>query len=317
MSIIMNLNPLNADFRDELQHEIDKVGKEISKRTRAKFHGVQIIVDDVLDLNGKMLRPLFTIIAAHFGTYESEKMVKLAASIEILHMATLIHDDVIDESKFRRHRESVQSKYGKDMAVYSGDYLLAKTLSILDLETYDSKNVKRLVRAIEQICESELLQYQNRNHVTSFKNYLRIVAGKTAALFATSMYVGALESDCDARTARLLGRIGYELGVAFQIIDDILDFSEDASKIGKTVRNDLKKGYYTLPVIYALADEPESDLTEDEILLLIDKAKGIDRSRALARKYTKKAYKHIALLPDGVQKEAVHSMASFLLDRAY
>ncbi len=320
MSIILKINSMDPTLQNKLDSEIRIVRSTILKHTRTKYHAVRDIIEDVLDLNGKMLRPLFVLLAGHFGEYSSNKMVNLAASIEMLHMATLIHDDIVDDSKLRRHRESVQSKYGKDMAVYTGDFLLAKSLSILNAKDYEASHIERLAKGIERICEAELLQYQSRFKTMTFKNYLRIVSGKTAALFAISLYVGASESKCDDKLSNQLGRIGYELGIAFQIIDDILDFSEDHTNVGKSIKNDLKKGYFTLPVILALEDQKlniEDFSDAEELLNSINLDKGIEYSRIIAQKYTKKAFKRISKLPESVAKNVLEAVAKHMLDRNY
>ena len=302
-----------------LQNELDKVKVVIKAYSKTKFNGIKEVIEDVIDLNGKMLRPQMTVLAAQFGNYNSDKVVKLAAAIEMLHMATLIHDDIVDDSKLRRNRESAQSKYGKDMAVYAGDYLLSKSMSILNGKDYDADHMSKLAKAIERICESEMLQYNSKFHYMTVRNYLRIVSGKTAALFAMSMYAGASESECSEDFSKNLGHIGFDLGVAFQIIDDILDFSDDQEIVGKSVRNDLKKGYYTLPVIYAIQGEAANVLSysEDELMKLIIKNKSIEKSRVLAKKFTMRAYKRIDKLPDSVCKDAIENMAKALLDRSY
>ncbi|MDH8679142.1 polyprenyl synthetase family protein [Fusibacter bizertensis] len=319
MALTVQLNHVTPEIQQALQVELEKVRQTIQHFSKSKFSGIKEIVNDVIDLNGKMLRPTLTILSAHFGEYDSEKVVKLAASIEMLHMATLIHDDIIDDSKLRRNKESTQSKYGKDMAVYAGDYLLSKSLSMLNGKEYDADHMIKLAKAIELICESELLQFHSKFKYMTVKNYLRVVSGKTAALFAVSMYAGASESNCSEGLSKQLGKIGYELGVAFQIIDDILDYSDDQELVGKSTRNDLKKGYYTLPVIYAFQGESEKVLnhSEAELMKLVEKNNGIEKARVLARKYTKRAFKRIDSLPEGNYKEALESLAKALLDRKY
>lgn len=319
MALTVTLKHLSPELQQALQNEMEKVQQSLKLNVRSKFSGIRDVIDDVIDLNGKMLRPLLTIISAHFGSYQADKVVKLAASIEMLHMATLIHDDIVDDSKLRRNKESAQSKYGKDMAVYAGDFLLSKALTILNAKDYDTDHMVSLAKAIENICESELLQYHSKFHFMNVKNYLRVISGKTAALFAVSMYAGASESNCSEALSKKMGRIGYDIGIAFQIIDDILDFSDDQDHVGKTVRNDLKKGYYTLPVIYAIQGEHESVLnaSEGELLTLIQKNKGIEKARELAKKYTKRAFKRISELPANEYKVALESLANTLLNRSY
>ncbi|MDN5298630.1 MAG: hypothetical protein PWP51_1183 [Clostridiales bacterium] len=304
---------------DGVALEIEKVKKRIQNHSQAKFKEVQTIIDTILKLNGKMLRPQFLIVSANFGTYESERMVNLASAIELLHMATLVHDDIVDDAEIRRNQPSVQSKFGKDMAVYTGDYLLSKSLSVFKAKDYDNEIIAKLAKVIERICESELLQYFNRYHTMTVRNYLRVVSGKTAALFSLSMYLGAIESGCSETLANSLGKIGYEIGIAFQIIDDILDFSKDSATVGKTVQNDVKNGYYTLPVIYAFEGQQIAfgQLTQTDISMKIAEREGIEKSRILAKKYTDKAFQRIDKLPDVPYKALLRNMAEKMLVRVY
>ncbi len=307
------------DF-EEIKFEIEAVKSIILTHTQSKYQEVQYIIEDTLNLNGKMLRPILLIISAHFGeAYDSRRMTALASSIEMMHMATLIHDDIIDDSEMRRNNQSVQSKYGKDLAVYAGDHLLAKSLTVLKPEDYKHDQVALLGHAIEQICESELMQYFNRYHQMTVKNYLKVISGKTAALFAMSMYVGAIESGASQALANMFKKIGYEIGIAFQIIDDILDFDEKQSVVGKTVRNDLKKGYYTLPLIYAFENQSikPDEYTESELVEKINANKGIEKSRRLAKKYSQKAFSRINRLPKTKYQEMLNLLANDLLNRNY
>jgi heptaprenyl diphosphate synthase len=299
--------------------EIEKVKRRITAHSKAKFPEVQRIIDTILQLNGKMLRPQFLIMSAHFGTYDTERMVNLASAIELLHMATLVHDDIVDDAETRRNQPSVQSKFGKDMAVYTGDYLLSKSLTVFKAKDYEDEKITKLSKVIERICDSELLQYFNRYHTMSVRSYLRVVSGKTAALFSLSMYLGAVESGCSEALAQSLGKIGYEIGIAFQIIDDILDFSKDEKTVGKTVQNDFKNGYYTLPVIYAFEGQQVSfvELANEDISNRIAQKKGIEKSRALAKKYTDKAFQRIARLPETPYKALLRQMAENMLVRVY
>lgn len=316
----MNFDKVETGLNAFYEAELGTVRKHIKKHTNPKFKSIKKIIDDITDLNGKMLRPLSMIIAAQFGRYESDKVTRLAAAVEMLHMATLVHDDIIDDAAMRRHKPSVHSKYGKDLAVYAGDYLLSKALTAVNPSDYQSDHIKELARGIEKICESELIQYDHRYHLMNVKQYIRVVSGKTAALFAISMYVGASEAKASENEAKILGKIGYEIGMAFQIIDDILDFSTHDHVVGKTIGNDVKKGYYTLPVIYALEANKHlkvEALNEKQLMEWIYESKGIEKSRLLAHKYTERAYKKIASLHEGVAKEALLHLTHTLLDREY
>lgn len=317
MQIVNEISGLESTYKENLLKELEKVSKLLRSRAMPKYKGLKEVIIDVLGHDGKMMRPLLTIVSAQFGTYDSEKIVNVATGIEMLHMATLIHDDIIDDADTRRAEPSVQSKYGKDMAVYAGDYLLAKSLRTGTFNQHDPELVSKMSGAIEKICESELMQYQNRYKVMTLKNYLRVIAGKTAALFAMSMYGGAIEAKVETRMAKQLGRIGYEIGMAFQMIDDTLDFSQNAKLVGKTTENDLRKGYYTLPVIMAMQGEKKINFESVDLRALIDRNNGIEKAKQLAGKYTQRAFKRIDKLPECQSKIAVEAIANMLLKREY
>ncbi len=302
-----------------LVEELKRVKSNIRLQTHSKFVDVQAIIDDVIGNEGKMLRPFLVLLSAHFGQYDAEKIQKLAGAVEILHMATLVHDDIIDEAKLRRNMPSIQSKYGKDMAVYTGDYLLAKSINVLNDDRFDPNHVKQLSQAISKICESELMQYQNRFKALSIKNYLKVISGKTAALFAVSLYVGALESNCDEKLAKKLGRIGYEIGMAFQIIDDLLDFDENQQKVGKSTLSDFKNGYFTVPILFALKEKSVdlAEYTKEDLIDFVKVNHGLVSSKKLAKKYTKRAYMRIDSLEACEAKAVLRQFSEQLLERDY
>lgn len=284
----------------------------------------------VVDKGGKMLRPAFFILSSKFGDYEKDKMYNMAAAIEILHIATLIHDDIIDEAKLRRGSESIQSKYGKDFAVYAGDYLFSQCFLMLSKYKYKEENLKNLPKLISKICIGEMRQYNLRYCVdTNFKNYLKIISAKTAALFAISLSSGAVESNCDERLVKRLGKIGYCIGMAFQIIDDILDFTGDSAVLGKNAQKDLIRGYYTIPLIFAMQNDKgkyikeilnNTNFNEKDVKKLVELVKlngGIDKARELAKKYTAKVYSEISRLPECESKHVLQEISRRLLDRDY
>ncbi|MBU3091982.1 polyprenyl synthetase family protein [Clostridium sp. CM028] len=312
------------DIAEELK-SIQKIIKNNVKSSEKKFDEA---ISPLVDAGGKMLRPAFLLLAAKFGEYNCDKMYNLAAAIEMMHMATLVHDDIVDESKLRRGTETIQHKYSKEYAVYIGDFLFCQCFIMLSGFDYSTENLRDISKAISKICIGEIRQYNIRYaRNTSLKKYIKIISGKTAALFAISFYTGAKESNCSEKTSKLLGRVGYYIGMAFQIIDDSLDYSGDANKLGKNPQSDLIKGYYTLPLIYAMVGDKEnriatildnSSLSDEdvrEITILVNKYKGIDKAQNLANKYTKKAFDYIEKLPDCESKEIIKDITQKLLTR--
>lgn len=316
------------DSYPEIKKELEIVIDLMDENAYCKDKVIESSIKDMIHSNGKMIRPGFSIIAAKFGEYEEERTRVLAAVMEFFHMATLVHDDVIDDAKLRRGKETVQSKYGKDYAVYIGDYLFCICFKLL-ASTASLQSIQIDSKAMSRICLGEVEQLNSRfDKNVSVKNYLKRVSGKTAELFSLSLYIGAAESNCDKKLSRLFWNIGHNIGMAFQIIDDILDYVSDTNTLGKDSANDLKDGLYTLPLIYVLEKQPKELLTildkeiyEDEdiaaIFKLTHELGGIESARNLAKKYTDKAYKLIGQLPDNEYKSMLKEMSRVLLERAY
>ncbi|MCT4605123.1 MAG: polyprenyl synthetase family protein [Marinisporobacter sp.] len=314
----------------QIEEELTNVNEIIKKNIKCREKFFETSIGDMVDRGGKMLRPAFLLLAGKFGDYDKKKSHNLAAVIEMLHMATLVHDDIIDDSKLRRGYETIQYKYGKEYAVYTGDFLFCQCLMMLSEYEYTMENMKEISKVISKICMGEVKQYHLRYaRNMNIRNYLRIVSGKTAALFALSFYIGAKESGCNNRVSKSLGRIGYHIGMAFQIIDDLLDYKGNTQTLGKNAQKDLKRGYYTLPLIYALENDQENRIAQrlkepslseeavNEIVELVKENKGIERAKKVANRYTKKAFDQINKLPDCESKAIIYEVVEGLLKRDY
>lgn len=307
---------------------LDEVHELILHSTTDADEFISEAVSSAVSASGKMLRPAFLIIAAEFGQYDRSAILRLAAVTEMLHIATLVHDDIIDEAKLRRGVESVQSKYGKDSAVFIGDYLFAKCFALIANDRYKN-SLDKLANAILKICRGELKQYRFRYmYDVNILNYLKIITGKTAALFSMSFHIGASEAGLSAKEIKALARIGYYSGMAFQIIDDCLDYS-DKKIIKKSTMNDLKQGYLTLPVIYALQTDKGGNLKKlletslfkdndmDAIHEMVIRYDGLTQARQLAKKYTAKAFKLIETLPATNNRDILEEITKKMLHRNY
>lgn len=312
----------------EIEKEIQGVVNVIEKNAKCRDKIVEESILELLHSGGKMLRPSFVILSSKFGEYDEKRARALAAVVEMFHMATLIHDDIIDEATLRRGKETIQSKYGKNYAVYIGDYLFCVCFKIL--ATLGSKNTIAVdTMSMSRICMSEIDQLNSRfDRNVSVKKYLKRISGKTAELFSLSLFIGATESGCSRKVSKLFWEIGHNIGMAFQIIDDILDYTGSDEGIGKNSANDLKQGIYTIPLILALKNKPaelvnilsKSDYTENDvvnIINLVNEYDGVTKARELAKKYTNKAYKQIKALPENEYKEALLEITKKLLDRVY
>ena len=275
---------------------------------------------------GKLLRPGLMLVAARFGKLQ-EKHYKLAAALEILHMATLVHDDVIDDSPLRRGLPSLHTRLGKKDAVLLGDFLLSRCF-LLSAEYTSPENALNLAHAISILCTMEIEQNSDRfkNNV-SRRSYLRKIMGKSALLFSVACYVGAHEAKVSRDLCQRFRRIGYNIGIAFQIMDDILDYSGNQDQMRKSIGNDIKAGLVTLPVLCALELDNSGTLkdifsrdnfTPDEANLIftqVVKSGGVEAAGKYAGKYTTRALKDIAALPPGENRDALETLTRRLLIR--
>lgn len=310
-----------------LRKELESVEETIKDSLRTKNKTVKEALVGFLDSGGKRLRPAFAILGGTFGKYESETIVPIAAALEIIHMATLIHDDIIDDAKLRRGKETVHSVLGRDVAVYSGDFLLTRGFMLVS-DYADLNMIKQVAKASAYICDSEIAQNEQKFDTdVSVKQYLKRIGGKTAALFAISLYMGAYKAGCPKKLADKLGVLGGNIGMAFQIVDDILDLTGSQAKVGKPLLSDASQGIYTLPVLYALRSdyrkivlEALDKIQEDNGLSLyevLDASKSIERSRNLAEKFIGKALKKARELPDSIGKDIIIEIIDEQLERKF
>ncbi|MCM0648473.1 polyprenyl synthetase family protein [Clostridium swellfunianum] len=316
------------DKYPSIKIELEKVVAIMKENAKNREKTIENSILGLIDSGGKLLRPGFLIISGKFGEFNSDKLCNLAAVMEMLHMATLVHDDIVDEAKTRRGKETVQSKYGKDYAVYMGDLLFCRCFMALSNNT-SMENMKLLSEAIYNICTGEIEQLTSHfSQDISTKKYLKRIAAKTAELFSLSFYVGAYESSCSNEMINNLSKIGYDIGMAFQIIDDILDYNSSSDIVGKPTGNDLREGIYTLPLIYAfkqdkirltplLSKDNYSDEDISKIISITNELGGIDKARALAKRYTDRAFIRMEKLPDGDNKQLLIDITQKLLWREY
>jgi heptaprenyl diphosphate synthase len=311
-----------------IEKELEVVNDIMLRNVKCAERTIETALQNLINSGGKMLRPAFLIIASKFGEPKPEIINNLGAVIEMVHMATLIHDDIIDDAPLRRGSSTIQSTYGKNYAVFMGDFLLSRCFMLLSDKT-STENLKSISKVMSRICIGEIEQFSYkfvRN--TSITKYLNRIAAKTAVLFSLSLYVGARESGADEKLCKNIGRAGFNIGMAFQIIDDILDYSSEEKVVGKPVGNDLKEGIFTLPLIYALRSG-NGDLTrilskefyDDKdirtIINIVREAGGIEKARVLAKKYTDKAFKQLSALPDCDSKRIIMEVSEKLLIREY
>ncbi|HHV12761.1 MAG TPA: polyprenyl synthetase family protein [Clostridiales bacterium] len=239
--------------------------------------------------------------------------VKIAAAIEILHLATLVHDDIIDNADLRRGEVTLQKKYGKRTAVICGDYLLSMALKMgASIENKKDYLDLRLPDYVGRVCLGELNQHLNNHNLSlSVFRYLKIISGKTAALFEASYYAGAIFSGCSEAEAKKYKRLGYYVGMIFQLVDDCIDFEETVETAYKPVQSDYEQGVITLPLIHALTKRQDlkeragqSGLQREEINKAVTESGGITFTRAFVQRYYDKSVKVIeGLEADGDKQD--------------
>ena len=291
-------------------------------------------VSTAAESRGKLLRPALLIIGSSFGrAADPIRIERLAAAVEILHVATLVHDDIIDEAPIRRGRPSLHASLGVKEAVLAGDWLFSRCF-LLSSESAEPENARGLARLIAAVCSAEISQDMDKfRYSTSVRRYYRTIAGKTAALFSLALHAGASEAKAPVRVTQNLRRAGYNMGMAFQVIDDILDFESVEGLLRKPAGRDIAEGLCTLPLIYALrADRPGMEAVLAKVgrrgtavdaeaavaaAALAAELGGPELARGDARRFTSRALEEIDRLPLSSERDELGRLAERLLHRAY
>jgi octaprenyl-diphosphate synthase len=286
----------------------------------------------LIDSGGKRLRPMLTIAAAKLCNYTGDGHVQLAAAVEFMHTATLLHDDVVDESDVRRGKKAARLLWGNQASVLVGDFLLGQAFRMM-VDVGSLPALKILSNAAAVIAEGEVMQLSAaKNTATSEEDYLAIIDAKTAALFSAAAEVGAAIALRPEAEAEALKAYGRSLGVAFQLVDDALDYGGDSAKLGKSVGDDFREGKITLPVILAYrrgtAEErafwartlTEGDIADGDLehaIGLMRRHKAIEATAERARHYGTQACDALAVFRDGPAKKALLDVVGFCVARAH
>ncbi len=301
-----------------LQTELDLFEALLNEQFASKKN-INAFIDKlslhIINSGGKRLRPAMTIAAAKLGEYRRDKVFSTALSVEMLHTATLIHDDIIDNSLIRRNEPTLYATQGVSTAVFAGDYIYVKSMQALAAAELPMKYLLELSKAVEAICVGEVEQFRGRGKLPGIKTYLSRISRKTAVLFAACCAVGSHLGGLDEKDVKQAAKFGAYYGIAFQIKDDLLDMTEHPSRIGKPVGNDLKEGVVTLPVLMAAAQDngvrekveafliglkKKEPVQKDikRIIKLVAEADGIVKTQAILDRYIAKAEKSLERLPD-------------------
>jgi octaprenyl-diphosphate synthase len=311
---------------------MERVNKAIIDRTGSNVALIPEVARYLIDSGGKRLRPMLTIASAAACGYRGNGDVKLAASVEFMHTATLFHDDVVDESDTRRGKRTARLVWGNQESVLVGDFLLGQAFKMM-VEVGSLEALEVLSSAAATIAEGEVMQLATaKNTETTEDEYLDVIRGKTAVLFSAAAEVGPIVAGADRSVRAAFRSYGANLGIAFQLIDDVLDYGGQSLTLGKDVGDDFREGKVTLPVVLAYRRGSEADrefwrrtLVNGEIAepdLAHAKAL-LERSRALkdtverARHYSAMASDALAALPESPAKAALLEVVAFCIARAH
>jgi len=324
--IIVSLESLQTFLGDDMR-EVDRVIRESLHSDVALIRQVS---EYIINSGGKRLRPVLVLLSAGCFGYQGKAHYELAAVVEFIHTATLLHDDVVDESELRRGRETANALFGNAASVLVGDFLYSRAFQMM--VSVDNMEVMRILSdATNTIAEGEVLQLLNCNDPDiDEENYLRVIRYKTAKLFEAAGRLGAVIGGGSEAEKDALARYGMHLGTAFQLIDDVLDYSGDFLKTGKNIGDDLAEGKPTLPLLYAMkhgtAEQAVSirqaiehgGLTEfQSVLAAIKDTNSLQYTRDQARHEIEIACEAISVLADTKYKSALLQLAAFAVDRSF
>ncbi|TCL53168.1 heptaprenyl diphosphate synthase [Thermolongibacillus altinsuensis] len=311
-----------------LNADLNKIERELEASIQADDPLLNQASLHLLQAGGKRIRPVFVLLGGQFGTYDFECIKHVAVALEFIHMASLVHDDVIDNAKLRRGKETIQSKWGNRFAMYVGDYIFARSLELM-------ANIKNplahqiLADTIVEVCRGEIEQISDKYRFDqNLRRYLQRIKRKTALLIAASCQLGAVVAGAPESIHRKLYWFGYYVGMSFQITDDILDFIGTEKELGKPAGSDLSQGNVTLPVLYAMEEEAlrqsimqvNEATTASEMKELIERIKqtdAIEKSYELGERYLQKALSILQSLPRNRAWNALYNIAKYIGKRKY
>nr|WP_238942680.1 heptaprenyl diphosphate synthase component II [Planococcus beigongshangi] len=313
----------------DLRPELDKIEKELEVAVGSNSLLLNEASLHLLQAGGKRIRPVFVLLAGKFGNYNVDVMKQVAVPLELIHMASLVHDDVIDDSEMRRGQATVKAQWNNSVAMYTGDFILARALEYITV-IKDSEIHKILSKTMIEVCRGEIIQIEDKYKLDqSIRDYLRRIKRKTALLISSSCELGATVSGTDAETAARLRRFGYFIGMSFQITDDILDFTSTDEELGKPAGSDFIQGNITIPVLFARKDpkiysklkealgKDLSDEERREIVRMIRDSNAMQEAKLLSDRYLEKALEELSHLPKGPANKTMRKIALFIGKRKF
>lgn len=317
------------DVYQIVDQDFKKVNALISEQLCSDVPLVEKIAEYIVESGGKRLRPLLVLLVSGALGYRGQQHIKLATVIEFLHTATLLHDDVVDTSDLRRGRSTANAKWGNAPSVLVGDFLYARAFQMMvELQSLDIMDT--LAEATRIIAEGEVFQLTNcKNPDISEENYFEVIKNKTAMLFEAAAHSSALLGEADDASRHQLKEYGLQLGLAFQLVDDLLDYSGDAATMGKNVGDDLAEGKPTLPLIQAMKVANEQDRQTirrairkgdisalDDVCRIVQASGALDYTLKAAEACQKSALESLEAVPESDYKNALKALAVLAVDRS-
>ncbi len=318
------------DIRSVVETEFLAVNDFIVEQLHSEVALVESIGHYIVDAGGKRLRPMLTLLASKACGIDSQQHIPMAAVIEFIHTATLLHDDVVDMSTLRRGRPTANSKWNNPSSVLVGDFIYSRAFQVL-VKIGDMRIMKIIADTTNKIAEGEVLQLIAKNNPNASEaNYMQVIENKTAILFQAAAQCGALLANADEASEKGLQNFGKSIGMAFQLIDDVLDYAGDATDLGKNIGDDLAEGKPTLPLIYAIekGDKQQQKLIQQalrteqlnpemlkDVIEIVRQSGGLEYTQSLAKAQSKAALNCLQALPDSEYRQAMKAMVNFSLSR--
>ena len=322
--------PVLSQIFEPIRADLELVDREFGRQIESQVELIPTIGRYIQSSGGKRVRPAVLLMASRLGGYTGDKGVVFAAAIEFIHTATLVHDDIIDESELRRGRQAVHARWGNDVTVLLGDYLYIKSMALA--LTHDTLEIVRVLCDVTlKMIEGEIFQLtKNGDAAITEDEHFDIIRRKTAFLFGGSAQIGGMLGRVNAEQEQALQQYGFNLGIAFQVVDDLLDVTGDLEALGKPVGADLVEGKMTLPLIHLLAQpghrggeivrgiiESRSATREQwsEILGLLKEHRSIEYASRRAVDFAERAKKQLAVFPPSSERDALIALPDYVLSR--
>jgi len=309
-----------------IQEDLDKVKDDLRSISKVDFPWLSEQLSYVAIGSGKSIRPALTLLAGKFYNYNLERLLLMAASVELMHTATLVHDDAIDKSDVRRGKPTINKVFGEETAVLLGDYLFAKAGEAV-ADTKNPRAIKLFSQTLAIISSGEINQFLSAFKLEQTRqDYFQRISSKTASLFSLAMESGAILSEAPEESVTILKDYGYNLGIAFQIVDDVLDFIGTKETLGKPVGSDLSQGTLTLPAMLLLEHYPEDNPVKklfkngdkkniEAAIELVRNSSIVEECYKVASEYCAKACQNLNLLPDNASHQSLTELADYVIER--